>query len=75
MALVLNSPQQPKNKKNIVLLMYNKATITQLGICKVKLEHNNKQTCVILCSPGICSGFARHARHRHSRCPNNQLQH
>ena len=23
--------------------MYNLSTITQLGICKVKIEHNNKQ--------------------------------
>ena len=25
--------------------MYNKATVTQLGICKVKLEHNSVQKC------------------------------
>ena len=29
--------------KNIQLKTYNKTTITQLGICKNKLEHNNVQ--------------------------------
>ena len=32
--------------KNVQLKMLNKTTITQLGICKVKIEHNNVKWCV-----------------------------
>ena len=32
---------------NIKLKMCNQTTVTQLGICRVKIEYNNKQKCVI----------------------------
>ena len=38
---------------NIKLKMYNHTTITQLGTCKVKMEHNNKQKiCTLFVVPG-----------------------
>ena len=42
------------NNKNIQLKTYNRTRITQLGICKVKLEHNNQQKmCKFFVVPGI----------------------
>ena len=39
--------------KNVQLKSYNKTTITQLGMCKVKLEHNNIQKmCKFFVVPG-----------------------
>ena len=39
--------------KYILLKMYNKTTITQLGTCKVVVEHmNNKKTCQFFVVPG-----------------------
>ena len=38
---------------NVPLKTYNRTTITQLGICKVKIEHNNKhKICYFFVVPG-----------------------
>ena len=40
-------------KKNILLKMYNKTTITQLGTCIVEIEYkNNKKKCRFFVVPG-----------------------
>ena len=40
--------------KEIPIKMYNRKTITQLGICKVKIEQNNKdEICNFFVVPGI----------------------
>ena len=39
--------------KNIQLKMYNRTMITQLGMCKVKIEHNTKQKMCKRCEPHI----------------------
>ena len=56
----------------IKLETYNRTAITQLGICKVKIEHTNKQKmCKFFVVP---EGFVRHALHCHAEHYNYKLQ-
>ena len=52
-----------------------KIAFTQLGICKVKIEHNNKQNknMWVLCMARKGSSTARHSRDGNPRCLNNNL--
>ena len=40
---VTNEQLATTENKNILLKMYNKTTITQLGTCTVQVEHKNKK--------------------------------
>ena len=56
----------------INLKRYNQTTVTQLGICRVTLEHNNK--CKI-CNFFVVLGIIRHARYQITKHFNYKLQH
>ena len=51
--------------KCILLKKYNKMTITQLGTCKLMIEHkNNRKKCQFFVVPSKWSGVIGYARHR-----------
>ena len=50
---VTNEQLATTKNKNILLKMYNKTTITQLGTCRVEVDHkNNKEKCRFFAVPG-----------------------
>ena len=62
---VTNVQLEETINKHIMLKTYNKTTITQLGTCKVIIEHkNNRKRCQFFVVPGKWSGIIGHARYR-----------
>ena len=52
---ITNEQLATTKNKNVLLKMYNKTTITQLGMCTVIVEHNNnndKKKCGLFVVPG-----------------------
>ena len=47
---ITNEQLATTKNKNVLLKMYNKTTITQLGMCTVSTEHNNNKKKCRFCS-------------------------
>ena len=64
------------NKNRIIVIkIYKKITVSQLGICGAIINHQTHKNNAIFCGSRKWSGIARHARQRSIICLNHKLQH